>query len=297
MGAQFGHGALERAEVVDHGLVDEDVAVGQKQDAFFSPALPQPPNDLKGGVGLASARGHDQQRAVLPIGNGFYRAVDGVELVVARGFAGGVVEGGNTLHFCAPAFPGTVPSPELGGTGELVQRESLLQHASGQRGVAEHKAIAVAGEHKRHVQQLGITQRLLHASAHGVIGVFGLYHRQRDVRLVKQRVVGPQHGAGVAVGFVAADHHPTCTQGKFTKDLIQPMPTRALHGGANVLVANVALGEFAFIHWHPCCHHRVCQTKASHHPRAVGLRLLRLQRLKRRIHRQENAAGQALPQR
>jgi hypothetical protein len=66
VGAELGHGALEGAKVVDHGLVNEDVAVGQEQDALFGAALPQAPDDLEGGVGFAGAGGHDQQHAVLP---------------------------------------------------------------------------------------------------------------------------------------------------------------------------------------------------------------------------------------
>jgi hypothetical protein len=87
--AELGHRALERPEVVDHGLVDQDVAIGQEQDALcLGAALPQPPDDLEGGVGLAGAGGHDQQHAVLAARNGLDRAVDGVELVVARRLAG-----------------------------------------------------------------------------------------------------------------------------------------------------------------------------------------------------------------
>ena len=91
-GAELGHGRAEGAEVVDHGLVDEDVAVGEKEDAFLPPGLPEPPDDLEGGVGLAGAGGHDEQDAVLPLGDGFDGGVDGVALVVARCLAAAVVE-------------------------------------------------------------------------------------------------------------------------------------------------------------------------------------------------------------
>ena len=90
-GAELGHGRAEGTEVVDHGLVDQHVAVGQKEDAFLPAGLPQPPDDLEGGVGLAGAGGHDQQDAVLPLGDGFDGRVDGVALVVARLLAAAVV--------------------------------------------------------------------------------------------------------------------------------------------------------------------------------------------------------------
>jgi hypothetical protein len=73
----------EGLEVVGPGLVDEDVAVGQVEDAFSGLGLPQSPDDLEGGVGLAGAGGHDQQEALLPVCDGLDDAVDGVELVVA----------------------------------------------------------------------------------------------------------------------------------------------------------------------------------------------------------------------
>ena len=79
----LGHRLTERLEVVGLGLVGEDVAVDEEEDAFLGARLPQPPDDLEGGVGLAGAGGHDQQDAVLAAGDGLDRAVDGDELVVA----------------------------------------------------------------------------------------------------------------------------------------------------------------------------------------------------------------------
>jgi hypothetical protein len=37
VGAQFGHGGAKGAEVIDHGLVDQHITVGQIQDAFLHP--------------------------------------------------------------------------------------------------------------------------------------------------------------------------------------------------------------------------------------------------------------------
>ncbi len=87
----LGHRLAERLEVVGLGLIGEDVAVDEKQDALLGARLPQPPDDLEGGVGLARAGGHHQQDAILAAGDGVDRAVDGDELVVARRFAGAVV--------------------------------------------------------------------------------------------------------------------------------------------------------------------------------------------------------------
>ena len=89
---QLGHRRAEGAKIVDHRLIDQDVTVGQKQNPLLALGLPQPPDDLKSGVGLASARGHDQQHPVTTVGDGLDRSVDGVELIVAWGLAAAVVE-------------------------------------------------------------------------------------------------------------------------------------------------------------------------------------------------------------
>ena len=64
MGAELGHLGAEGAKIIDHGLVDQDVAVRQEQHPFLPVGmpvgLPQAPDDLESGVGLAGASGHDQ---------------------------------------------------------------------------------------------------------------------------------------------------------------------------------------------------------------------------------------------
>ncbi|MNC76371.1 hypothetical protein D3C75_1280800 [compost metagenome] len=54
----------------------------------------------------------------------------------------------------------------------------------------EEEAVAIAGEYERHIQRLGITERLLHTGAERVLVVLGLDNRQRQVGLVIQDVVG-----------------------------------------------------------------------------------------------------------
>ena len=80
----LGHLAAERLEVVHARLVDEDVAVGEEEDALLCAGFPEPPDDLERGVGFAGAGGHDEQDAVLAFGDGLDGAVDGDVLVVAR---------------------------------------------------------------------------------------------------------------------------------------------------------------------------------------------------------------------
>ncbi|MNL00153.1 hypothetical protein D3C87_1205750 [compost metagenome] len=95
--------------------------------------------------------------------DGFDRAVHRIELVVPRAFVRRVVESSDTAFFRRPTLPGAVAAPQFLRRRKLVEGEVLLQHASGQRGVPEDEAIAIAGEAERYVQQLCVVQRLSHA--------------------------------------------------------------------------------------------------------------------------------------
>jgi len=80
------------AEVDHHRLVDEDVAVGEEEDAFFAARLLEPPDDLECGVGLAGAGRHHQQDAVLSFSDRLNGSVHSVHLVIERHLAAAVVE-------------------------------------------------------------------------------------------------------------------------------------------------------------------------------------------------------------
>ena len=121
----FAIAAAERAEVVHHRLVDQHVAVGEEQDALLAARLPQPPDDLKRGVGLAGAGRHDQQDAVAALGDGLDRGVDGVDLIVARGLAAAVVEivlKDDLLGLGVEALPGAIARPQIGRRRKGVER-------------------------------------------------------------------------------------------------------------------------------------------------------------------------------
>lgn len=168
-------------------------------------------------------------------------------MVVARRFAGRVVKLGHLANGGRPAFPHAIALPQILRRGEFVQSEVFLEHAIGQCGVAEHKAVAVAGKAKGHAKQIRIVDCLGHARAHGLVVVFGLDHRNRDVGFEKQSVVGPQHGALVAVGFVPAHTDVPCPQEKLTVNLVEPVPPGLLHGRTDELVADVAFGELFLV--------------------------------------------------
>ena len=80
------HCAAEWLEVVGLGLVDEDVAVREKQNSFLYAGFPQAPDDLERRVRLASASGHDEQDTVLAARGSFDDAIDRVGLIVTRCF-------------------------------------------------------------------------------------------------------------------------------------------------------------------------------------------------------------------
>ena len=255
VGAELGHRAFEGPEVIDHGLVDQDVTVGQKQDALGFGAgrvvapggFPQAVDDLERGVGFAGARGHDQQDAFLPGRDHLDRAVDGCELVVARGLAGVIVVLGHAAHLGRPALPGAIAAPQFLRRGELIQSDVFLQHAIGHRGVAKHKAVAVARKTERHVQQLGVVDGLCHARAHGLVVVFGLDHRDGDVGLEEQRVVGLEDGGCIAVGRFAPYADAPCSQPKLMKYLRHRVPPGLLDGGRDEAGADVAFGELFLV--------------------------------------------------
>ena len=90
--AEFGHGRAKGTEIIHHRLIDENVTVGKKENALLPPRLPQSPDNLKGGVGLAGAGGHDKEDSVLALGDGFYRCVDRVGLIVARILAAAILK-------------------------------------------------------------------------------------------------------------------------------------------------------------------------------------------------------------
>ena len=138
-----GHSPTEGLEVFVPGLGEKDVAVGEKEDAFLHPCLPQAPNDLERGVGLAGAGGHDQQDAILLMRDGLDHLVDGVQLVVARRLARGigvVVLGYDGSGRVGQAFPRAVTAPEIVRAGELVELQLRLDLAGLAGAVAEQKA-------------------------------------------------------------------------------------------------------------------------------------------------------------
>ena len=183
----LGHCRAERLEVVDSGLIRQDVAVDKEENTFLRTGFPKTPDGLEYRVGLPRARGHDQQNAVLALGDCLDRAVDGDLLVIAWCFAAQVqivVLGHDASLGLAEALPLAIPLPEFRRAGEGVKRQFLLDGQYDPRSIVGQESVAVGTEGKRHVQTLGIVERLLHPVADGVVVILGFDDGDGDVRLV-----------------------------------------------------------------------------------------------------------------
>jgi hypothetical protein len=204
---------------------------------------------LKGGVGFTGASGHDEQDAVHAVGDGFNGGVDGVALVVARGFASGVFKvilEHDRLSLGGDAFPGPVAGPETGGGWEAFQGEGGFLLRAGPSAVVEHEAVAIAGEDEWDIEGGGGFEGLLDAVANTVVVVLGLDDGQRDVGLVIEYVVG---ALGFATGDQPAANNDTALgEADLFADLGEFVPAGLLQGRGNELGADVALAEGFFVH-------------------------------------------------
>jgi hypothetical protein len=113
--------------------------------------------------------------------------------------------------------------------------------------LSEHKAIAIAGKAKRHFQQLGVVDGLGHASAHGVVIVFGFNGGNGDIGFEEQGEIRPQYCFFGAVRLVATHHDTACAQWVFAVNLVHAIPPRLHHGRSDEFVTDVAFGELLFV--------------------------------------------------
>ena len=242
----LGHRRAERLEVVRLGLVDQDVAVGEEQDALLDPGLPEPPDNLERGVGLAGARRHDNQNAILSVGDCLDRAVDGVELVVTGRLAGAVVVvalGDDRQPIRRDLLPLAVSLPEFIRRRERVEGEFLLDLRVGPRAVVEEKPVAVRAEHEGQVKRVlvRVTEGLLHPRADAVVVVLGLDHSQRNVRLEVQQVVGELRLA--SLDRLPADDDPPLREEDLLANLSLKVPPRSHQRRRDELRADVTFGQ------------------------------------------------------
>ena len=111
------------------------------------------------------------------------------------------------------------------------------------------EGVAVGAVGKRHVEDLGVFERLLHAGADGVVVVLGLDDGERDVRLVEEDVVGLLGLA--ALDGLAADDDAALGEVDLLADLGHQVPLVAVwpdDRGRDELGADVRFGELLLVH-------------------------------------------------
>ena len=125
-------------------------------------------NDLKGGIGFASACSHGEQDTLLPFRNRLHCAVNGDLLVVTRTAARAVKEiilGADPFGFwCGDAFVALIAVPQFGWARKILQLELSLYAATGSGAVMFVEPVAVAAEHYGYIQNSGVVQPLLNTS-------------------------------------------------------------------------------------------------------------------------------------
>ncbi len=93
------------------------------------------------------------------------------------------------------------------GRGKLIKGNLTGDRTGGGGAVGLEKGVAIGAVRERHVEDLGVLQRLLHAGTDGVVVVLGLDDGEGEVRLVGEDVVGLFRLATLH-GLAAHDHAP-----------------------------------------------------------------------------------------
>ena len=206
IGRDAHQGILGKGREVAEGLVREDVAVGQEQDARTATGLPpgapvgevpaameELPGDLEGDEGLARAGRQGEQDAVPPLGHGLKHLLHGQVLIVAPGEGTALVFVGNGGEAVAPSV--------LGGESRLPQllrrREALAFAFLPRAPVDAVDPLAIGGIGEAHIQLLRIHLGLAHPFGQGLVPGLGLDHRELGTS-VFQDIVGRQCRAALA---------------------------------------------------------------------------------------------------
>ena len=226
------------------GLVGEDVAVGEEQDARAAHGLAgeapfrveQFPGDLEGDGGLAGSGGEGEQDApVAPRDRLQSAAVDGLVLVVARlPFAAGSLE----LY----RAEGVAPRVRLGegAVPELLRRREGQEHVvlGAGRHVDAVPAQPVRGVGESGAEPAGIVLGLPDAVAMTEAGPLGLQHGEL-LPLVEQDIVAGQALATLAAGLDAAGADHLAPDARTFDDVPQPA---ALQRRIDALGAGIGFG-------------------------------------------------------
>ena len=240
----LGPGGAERLEVVDPGLVDQDVAVGEIEDPLLGAAFPEAPNDLERGEGFAGAGRHDEEDSIPTFGDGFDGSIDGRYLVVAGRFAAAVVVvvlRDDRLGRIVDPLPLAIAAPKVGGRGELVQGEFAFDLTVGRRFVVLMEGVTVRAVGESQVEHFRVAERLLKAIGNGMVVVLGFDDGEREVRLEVENVVGPLLLSPLDRSTL--DDHPAGSDRLLLAELRLHVPPGIHDGRRDELRADIALAQ------------------------------------------------------
>ena len=110
----------------------------------------------------------------------------------------------------------------------------------------EDEPVTVGGKDEGNLQRFGVVEGLLHAVAHGMFVVLGLDHRNGDVGLVIEEIVGPLCLA--PADQLAAHDDAALGEAELLEDLRYLVPPCLAQGRGDELGADVTLAQIFLIH-------------------------------------------------
>ena len=159
-------------------------------------------------------------------------------MVVLRG--DGFLIGGVALRLA-------VAGPKLIGRGKLIERDFPRDSAATRRPVMLQEGVAVGTVGEWHIENLGVSESLLHAVADRVVVVLRFQNGERNVWFVGEDVVRLLRLP--TLNCLATHDDATFREVGFLTNLGHQVPlTRADNGGRDELAADVCLGEGFFVH-------------------------------------------------
>ncbi len=227
------------------GLVDQEVPVGQIQDAFPAPGFPQPPGNLESHEGLARAGRQVDQNALLSRQHCIHGCIDGSLLVIARRFPASLLEVscqcilGIFFLFqsqdAAPALPEFIRGRELLDVAFLPGDEIVF-----------NDAFAVAGIGKLQIHHLCISDGLLQSFGRMFVFRLGFHHCDGDISADKQHVVRAQ--AGLARMLIPHRHDPSRCEHQLFHDGIV-FPSGSMQLGNDIRPAGISFSHYPSSTW------------------------------------------------
>jgi len=239
-------GVPERAEILRHRIVDEDVAIGEEEHlrtargAFGVPARgPELPGDPERDGGLARAGAQVEQDTPAAGEDASDRAVDGGLLIVAE--RPGPIRPNRRQQLLGRrgvrrTLRPALPPPDL--VGRRKGADGPL-HAGRVVHFDDGDAVRRVGE--REPERLGVVTRLLEAVSGMPVAGLRLDDGNGEVAPIPEEVVGAL--APSAAGPAAGEHDAAVGEGALLFDCVRRLlPARPLEHGNDELAAGVGFG-------------------------------------------------------